>query len=97
MLLGVDYNPDNPPADMVYALNQLQSLALETVLDNPQTVMSYEMVQHGYGCKLLTQVRNCQQYMCSPLLENNNNISEAPQHDDQRNYCTFSELWTQKP
>ena len=55
-LTGIHYEPENPHTDVLYALNQLQSLALETVIDNPKTVMSYEMVQQRYGCKLLNQV-----------------------------------------
>ena len=55
-LTGIHYDPENPHTDVLYALNQLQSLALETVIDNPKTVMSYEMVQQRYGCKLLNQV-----------------------------------------
>lgn len=55
-IVDKEYDAENPPADIVYALNQLQTLALETVLEKPQTLMSYETAQQIYGCKFLTQV-----------------------------------------
>ena len=53
---GIHYDADNPPNDVLYALKQLQNLALETVIDNPSTTVPYELVQQKYSCKLLMQV-----------------------------------------
>ncbi|XP_067950322.1 uncharacterized protein [Watersipora subatra] len=52
---GMQYDPDNPPNDVMYALKQLQTLALETVLEKPATIIPLEHVQQNYGCKLLMQ------------------------------------------